>query len=152
MRSKRLVIGACLVISVVAATAFTQMVMRPYHSGSVWSISFIRTQAGMGNAYRTYLTSDWKREQEALKQEGIIQSYKVLSTESHGENDWDLMLMTEYKDLATMEANETRADALGQRMMGGDQKIEQGYRDRSSMRNLVGQRLAREVILEPRKP
>src|SRR5688572_31441417 len=32
-------------------------------------------------------------------------SYKVLRTEAHGPGDWNLMLMTEYKDMATMEAD-----------------------------------------------
>ena len=117
----------------------------------MWQINFIHTHAGMGNAYLNYLTSDWKREQEAMKQEGIILSYKVLTTESHGATDWDVMLMTEYKDLATREANEAKADAVGQKLFGGDQKIEQGYRDRSSMRDVVAGRMAREIVLEPRK-
>lgn len=152
MRTKRLVLFSCLVIVILAVSAYTQMVSRPYRNGSVWTMAFIHTHAGMGNAYLTYLTTDWKREQEALKQEGIILSYKVLTTEAHGSNDWDVVLMTEYKDLATMEANQTKEDTLGQKLFGGDQKIEQGYRDRASMRDIVGERLAREIVLEPRKP
>jgi len=62
------------------------------------------------------------------------------------------MLMVEYKDLATMEANQAKADALGQRLFGSDQKIEQGYRDRAAMRDIAGGRLAREIVLEPKKP
>ena len=117
----------------------------------MWQINFIHTHAGMGNAYLNYLTSDWKREQEAMKQEGIILTYKVLRSESHGATDWDVMLMTEYKDLAAMEANEAKADAMGQKLFGGDQKIEQGYKDRSAMRDVLAGRMAREIVLEPRK-
>ena len=152
MRTKHLVLYACLIVLMLAGGGYTQMPSRPYRNGSVWSIAFIHTHAGMGNAYLTYLTTDWKREQEALKQQGMILSYKVLTTEAHGANDWDVMLMTEYKDLATMEANEAKADALTTSHLGGDQKIEQGYRDRSSMRDIVGERLAREIILQPRTP
>jgi hypothetical protein len=152
MRTNRLVFYTCLALLILAGAAYTQMPSRPYRNGSVWSIAFIHTHAGMGNAYLTYLTTDWKREQEALKQNGMVLSYKVLTTEAHGTNDWDVMLMTEYKDLATMEANEVKADALATSLFGGDQKIEQGYRDRASMRDVVGERLAREIILEPRKP
>jgi len=152
MRTNRLVLSMCVVVLILAVVGYTQTVTRPYRNGSVWSIAFIHTHAGMGNAYLSYLTSDWKREQEALKQQGMILSYKVLTTEAHGTNDWDVMLMTEYKDLATMEANEAKAEAMTTSLLGGDQKIEQGYRERTAIRDIVGERLAREIILEPRKP
>ncbi len=125
-------------------------VKRPYRPGSVWSLAFIRTKPGMGNAYLTYLTGDWKREQEAQKKEGLILSYKVLETEGHSANDFNLILMTEYKDLATMEANEQKSDALAQRVIGDDQKQMQGYKDRLEIREVMGERLAREIVLEPR--
>ena len=60
------------------------------------------------------------------------------------------MLMSEYKDLATMEANETKADNLAQTVIGNDEKQMQGYRDRLQIREVLGTRLAREQILEPR--
>ena len=152
MRTNRLVtVSLILAVIVLGATAYAQMVMRPYRNGSVWDIAFIRMKPGMETAYLNYLTTDWKRGQEAAKQEGIIVSYKVLSTESHGGNDWNLLLLTEYKDLATMEANEAKADTLTQRVIGPDEKQRQGYRDRSEIREIVGDRLAREIILEPRK-
>ncbi|SRR5712691_3410385 len=149
MKSHRIVIVLLVVLA--AALAGGQMVTRPFHNGSVWTITFIRTHAGMDNAYLSYLTTDWKREQEAMKQEGIILSYKVLATEPHATADFNIMLMTEYKDLATMEANEAKADALGQKLFGSDEKIQQGYKNRSEMRDVLGERLAREIILEPKK-
>jgi len=152
MRTNRLVTVSLILAAIaVGVTAYAQMVMRPYRNGSLWSIAFIRMKPGMETAYLNYLTTDWKRGQEAAKQEGIILSYKVLSTESHGGNDWNLLLLTEYKDLATMEANEAKSDTLTQRVIGPDEKQRQGYRDRSEIREVVGDRLAREIILEPRK-
>ncbi len=65
---------------------------------------------GMESSYLNYIAGDWKREQEALKKDGQILSYKVIQTEAHGAGDFNLMLMTEYKNLATMEANETKED------------------------------------------
>jgi hypothetical protein len=126
-------------------------VVRPTHTGTVWQLNFIHVKAGMGSAYDKYLANDWKKEQEALKAAGITVSYRVIQTESHSPNDWDLMLMVEYKDLATLEANEDKADAILQKQFGGDEKVMQGYKERSEIREVLGQRLAREVILEPRK-
>ena len=49
-----------------------------------------------------------------------------------------------------MEANEPKADAMAQRVVGDDQKQMQGYKDRADMREVLGERLAREIVLEPR--
>jgi hypothetical protein len=74
-----------------------------------------------------------------------------LQTEAHGSNDWNLMLLTEYKDLATMEKNQDKADALLQTVIGNDEKQRQGYRDRLEIREVLADRLAREIILEPKR-
>src|SRR6516165_8057974 len=62
-----------------------------------------------------------------------------------------VVVMVEYKDLATLEQNEDKADALLQKMFGGDEKVMQGYKERSEIREVLGTRLAREIILEPKK-
>jgi hypothetical protein len=130
-------------------TASAQM-KRPFHDGSVWSVQFIRVKPGMETAYLNYLASDWKRAQEAAKQAGFIQDYKVLTTEAHGATDWNLLLMTQAKDLASVEANQEKVDAMMQKVVGDDQKQMQGYKDRESMREPLGSRVAREVVLEPK--
>jgi len=89
------------------------------------------------------------REQEALKKEGQILSYRVLQTEAHGSTDWNLMLMTEYKDLATYEGSLKKADDLLQTVVGDDEKQRQGYRERLTIREVLANRMAREIILEP---
>jgi hypothetical protein len=61
------------------------------------------------------------------------------------------MLMTEYKNMATMEANEVKADNLAQKVSGNDEKQMQGYRDRLQIREVLENRLAREIVLEPRR-
>jgi hypothetical protein len=151
MRTNRALTGSlAALLLLVGVTVFAQ-VSRPYRNGSVWDIGFIRMKPGMESAYLNYVATDWKREQEALKKEGLILSYKVLTTESHGSNDWNIMLMTEYKDQATLEANEAKQDALYQRVTGNDEKQRQGYRERLEIREVLGNRFAREIVLEPRR-
>ena len=60
------------------------------------------------------------------------------------------MLMTEYKSLAAMEASEDKVDAVAQKVIGDDEKQRQGYRERAEIRDVLGDRLGREVILEPK--
>jgi len=117
----------------------------------VWELAFIRMKPGMESTYMKYVATDWKKEQEALKAEGLVLSYKVVETEGHTPGDWNLILMTEFKDLASLEANEAKAEAVTQRVIGNDERQAQGYRDRSEIREVMGTRLAREIILEPRR-
>lgn len=151
MKAKHIMMMSLIASLLVIGISIFAQVNRPYRNGSVWEIAFIRVKPGMDTAYLNYLASEWKRNQEAAKREGLILSYKVLTTEAHGSTDWNLLLMTEYKDLATMEANEAKADALAQKVIGDDQKQMQGYKERLEIREVMGSRLAREIVLEPRR-
>ena len=109
MQRQRLLMGLLVAtLLLLTVSVYAQLASRPWHDGSVWEIAFIRIKPGMSAAYLTYLTGDWKKEQEAMKAEGLILSYKVITTEGHTPGDWNMMLMTEYKDLATMEATRAR--------------------------------------------
>ena len=151
LKHNRIAVGLAVVVVLTLSVVVFAQVARPFRNGSVWNIGFIQMKPGMDTAYLNYVAGDWKREQEALKKDGQIISYKVLTTESHGSTDWNIMLMTEYKDMATMEANEAKADNLTQKVSGNDEKQMQGYRDRLQIREVMQNRLAREIVLEPRR-
>ncbi len=151
MISKRIFVGLAIGVLLALSIVVFGQVSRPYRNGSVWNIAFIRMKPGMDTAYLNYIATDWKKNQEASKKEGLILSYKVLTTEAHGAGDFNILLMTEYKDLATMEANETKADNLAQVVVGNDAKQMQGYKERLEIREVLQDRLAREIILEPRR-
>ncbi|HEY7911320.1 MAG TPA: hypothetical protein VIG62_05340 [Blastocatellia bacterium] len=150
MKSNRMIVGLLVALVLTLSVVVIAQVKRPYRNGTVWTIGFIRMKPGMETAYLNYVAGEWKRDQEALKKDGQIISYMVLQTESHGSNDFNLMLMTEYKDMATREANQDREDALYQRTIGNDEKQRQGYRERLEIREVLADRLAREIILEPK--
>ena len=149
-RIKRVVAAVATAVAVLVGVSVWAQVKRPYRDGSVWNIAFIKVKPGMDVAYLTYLSGSWKAEQDAAKKEGMILSYKVLTTEAHGATDFNLLLMTEYKNLAAMEAGQEKFDTLVQKVIGDDQKQMQGYKDRLEIREVLGSRLAREIILEPK--
>jgi hypothetical protein len=150
MTKRKLFVSSLVLALLVIGVSVYAQVNRPYHNGSVWNIAFIRIKPGMDTAYLNYIAGQWKAEQEAQKKDGNILSYRVLSVEAHTPGEWNLMLMTEYKSLAAMEANEDKSDAVAQRVVGNDEKQMQGYRERSEIREVMGARLARELVLEPK--
>lgn len=123
---------------------------KPYHEGPVWDIATVHVKYGMEDRYLNYLATDYKREQDALKNAGYILDYKVITTEPHGPQDFDVILMTEFKDLATMEANSDKMEALAMQIEGGRPKAEAGAQQRTDYREILGNRLGREIILEPK--
>ena len=149
MKPNRIVVGSLIVLVLTLSVVVFAQVNRPFRNGTVWSIGFIRMKPGMETAYLNYVAGDWKREQDALKKDGQIISYKILQTEAHGSTDFNLMLLTEYKDLATYEKNLEKADALLQTVIGDDNKQRQGYRERLEIREVLADRIAREIVLEP---
>jgi len=150
MNRNRILFGLLMAMVLTLSVSVSAQVSRPYHNGSVWNVAFIRMKPGMDTAYLNYIATDWKRNQEAMKKAGIILSYKVLTTEAHGANDFNIMLMTEFKDLATMEANQDKADNLAQQVVGNDAKQMQGYKERLEIREVMSDRLSREIILAPK--
>lgn len=134
-----------------AISLFAQDSPKPYHDGPVWQIQYIHAKPGMEDRYLRYLSGDWKQEMEMMKKNGFILDYKVITTESHNPQDFNVILMAEYKDLATMEGNKDKAEAAALQHFGGRQKIESGYEDRSSYRDALATRVGREIILEPKK-
>ena len=149
-------------IRIIAVLAFAAMLptlsiaqsapVRPFHDGPVWDITFVKAKPGVGLKYMEYLAGDWKTEQEALKKAGLILNYMVIGTEAHSPTDFDLMLMIEFKDLATMEANQDKTEAVSiQALNSNDKKMIAGYEERASWREIIGDRRAREIILEPKK-
>ncbi len=76
----------------------------------------------------------------------------VIQTESHGPDDFNLMLMTEFKDLATLEDDRAKREAVANKALNSnDKKMIEGYQERASWREIIGSRLAREILLEPKK-
>ena len=151
MNRNRVLFGLLMAMVLTLSVSVSAQVSRPFHNGSVWEVAFIRMKPGMETAYLNYIATDWKRNQEAMKKAGLILSYKVLTTEGHGPEDFNIMLMTEFKDLATMEANDDKADNLAQQVVGTDAKQMQGYKERLEIREVMSDRLSREIILEPKR-
>lgn len=151
MKMKRAIVGSLAALVLIAGIAVYAQVNRPYHNGSVWDVAFIRMKPGMETAYLDYIAGQWKAEQEAQKKDGNILSYKVLTVEGHNATEFNIMLMTEYKNLAAMEASEDKAEAVAQKVVGDDETQRKGYRERLEIREVLGNRLAREIVLEPKR-
>jgi hypothetical protein len=58
------------------------------------------------------------------------------------------LILREYANLAALEANEEKSDAVIRQTEGDDQLQMKGYEDRSKVRQIVWVRTAREFLLK----
>jgi hypothetical protein len=76
---------------------------KSYKDGSVWQVGFIKVGANMNVEYLNNLKNNWKATHDEAVKQGLIVSYKILQGAAANPEDWDIMLMTEFKNLAAME-------------------------------------------------
>jgi hypothetical protein len=127
-----------------ATSSFAQD--RLYKEGSVWSVSLIKTNTGMGEDYLNSLKTTWKAvHDEAIKQ-GLVLSYKILEGEAANPQDFNILLLVEYKNLASMEGNDDKWDALYKKTIGDESTMKNLRESRVSMRTIYGGKLMREIV------
>lgn len=120
----------------------------PYTEGTAWNITFVKTIEGLGEDYLKNLSANWKRMMDEAKKEGLILSYRVFSASAANPQDWDLMLMVETKDMASLDGMDTKFDAIAEKLIGSQEKQREGAIKRNEIRQILGSKMARELILK----
>ena len=118
---------------------------KPYSEGPLWQVQFIRTKPGMTDLYLKNLSDGWIKEMKAAKDAGYIIDYKIFQAQPASENDWDLMLMYEIKNVAMLDGMSDKMEALMKKDGTNDQTLHTQAVSRNDLRILQGGRLTREL-------
>ena len=149
MKNRHKFLAAALgaVLLMLAVSVYGQ-VHKYYTPGSVWAVTTIRIHSGMDQAYLQYLDAELKKESEISIKNGFMKSYKILRAQDD-DSGWNMLILREYESYASLEKNEEKADeALRQATGIDDQKGMQGYTDRAKIREVMGTKYMRELILK----
>ena len=119
---------------------------KSYKDGSVWQVGFIKVSANMNIEYLNNLKNNWKATHDEAVKQGLILSYKILQGTAANPDDWDIMLMTEFKNLAAMEGSEDKWEAISKKIIGGEDAMKKLNESRVSMRTIYGGKVLKEVI------
>ena len=111
-------------------------------------MTFIRTQAGRTNDYLKNLRAVYQKVMEDAKSQGLILSYKVFLAPAANRADWDVMTVVEYKNMAALDGLAEKWEAVYARSIGNEQEQRAGSQERGKIRDILGQKVAREVILK----
>ncbi len=144
----KLILSSLVSVLLLMAVSVYGQVHKYFTPGSVWGVSMIRIHPGMDQAYLEYLDTQLKKESDISIKNGFMKSYKILRSQDD-DSGWNMLILREYDSFASLEKNEEKADEVLRQATGiDDQKGMQGYMDRSKIRDVMGTKFMRELILK----
>jgi hypothetical protein len=120
----------------------------PYTEGAVWDITMVKTKPGLDDDYLKSIAQTFKGVMEEQKRQGIIMDYKVLLGDSADRNDFNILLMIEYKNMAAFDGLRERTDPIMSKVMGSEDAQRQLAVKRLDVREILGNKTMREVTLK----
>lgn len=149
MKTKnKMVLSVFVAVLFLLAISVYGQVHKYYTPGTVWGVTMIRIHSGMDQAYLEYLDTQLKKESDISIKNGFMKSYKILRSQDD-DSGWNMLILREYESFASLEKNEEKADEMLRQATGiDDAKGMQGYVDRSKIRDVVGTKFMRELMLK----
>lgn len=157
-RINRILAGSVvLLMLLLCVSVYTQIVVkkdkdgflegRNFRDGSVWVMTYIRTHSGQDLAYLNALQDVWKKQMDELKKQGVILSYKALQTNAARIEDYNVLLMLEYKDIRTWETNAEKQAVILQGIARENSASWQILQD-DKVREFYGNNMGREIVFK----
>ena len=120
----------------------------PYNEGPIWLITMVKTKAGMSDDYLKLLAKIYRSTNEEAKKQGIIMDYKILVGDSSNPQDFDILLMQEMQNMASLDGLRDKLDPIDKKIIGSEDAQRQGAVKRMEVREIMGNKLMREVTLK----
>jgi hypothetical protein len=94
----------------------------------VWALEFVKVKPGMFAATMGYLDDNWIRLRAEAKRQGAVLNYNRVAAEESSNSDWDILLMTEYKNKAAYDGREKLFDSIVKRLPNKTSEVIKGYK------------------------
>ena len=120
----------------------------PYTEGSVWDITLVKTKSGMSDDYLRGLGQTLKGVLEEEKKQNMIMDYKILIGDASSRDDFDVLIMVEFKNMAALDGLREKTDPIVSKVVGGQDAQRQMAVKRLDVREILGTKTMREVTLK----
>jgi hypothetical protein len=120
----------------------------PYTEGAVWVMTMVKTKAGLEDDYIKNLSHAYRSVMDEAKKQGTILDYKILLGDVASPQDFDVMLMVEYKDMAALDGLRDKMDPIVKKVMGSVDQQRQANMKRGETREILGAKTMREITLK----
>lgn len=121
-----------------------------FEAGSVFVVTMTKTMANEQQEYLRMLNAYFLPRLEREKEEGLILSYKVLAGADANPDDFDLMVLVEYENMAALDPSPEKAAkraAIQKELLeklGGQEKLDAIIDKYPEVRTIYGRKLMRE--------
>ena len=120
----------------------------PYNEGPVWGSRWSGQSPERSDDYLKVLAKLFKATNDEMKKRGLIMDYKSLLSDSSNPHDFDVLLMVEYKNIPAFDGFREKADPIGDKILGSEEMQRQAAVKRMEVREIMGDKLMREVTLK----
>jgi hypothetical protein len=79
---------------------------------------------------------------------GIIMDYRILIGNSSNRDDFDILLMEQFENMAAFDGLREKTDPIARKIIGGEEQIRQGAIKRMEIREILGSKTMREITLK----
>lgn len=119
-------------------------------SEAVWSITTIKVDSNMGDAYLEGIANTWVPGNETSMKLGQIEDYKIYRSDLPDSGDFNLLLVVKFAKTDDLAPNKARYDAFMAEFtkQKSDQATEYAQKNYPAMREITGQYLMREITLK----
>jgi hypothetical protein len=102
----------------------------------IWALEFVKVKPGMFAATMGYLDEYWIRVRAEAKRQGAVLNYNRVAGEESSNSDWNILLMTEYKNQAAYDGREKLFDSIRKRLPNKTSEVIQGYKKEELFQSL----------------
>ena len=120
----------------------------PYTEGPVWTLTMIKTRAGLDDDYFRQISGTVKPVYEEEKKQKIILDYKILTGDSFGPADYNIIIMVEYPNMAALDGLRDKMDPIVAKVMGNADQRRATAVKRLDVREILGTKTMREITLK----
>lgn len=119
-------------------------------SDSVWRITTVKVDAGMGDAYLEGLRKTWFAAMEVQKKLGYIEDYHCYASDLPGSGDFNFVLVVKFKNTADLGPSKAKYDAFMKEWGEAHQKETKDIAQKTypTIRKITGQYDLREVTMK----
>jgi hypothetical protein len=119
-------------------------------SDAVWSVTTVRVDANMDDAYLEGIRDTWAAGNEVALKLGQLESYSIFRSDLPQSGDFNLLLIVKFSNTADLAPNKARYDAFMKEWGEARSKESTEYAQKNypGMRTLTGQYLLREITLK----
>ncbi len=143
------VICTLLVLQPPAYSQTARVALETYEEGPVWQIMKFRTPPGRTELYLKNIATVWEHQLKLAVEKGVLVDYKVLTKWSSSPDDWNIMVVEIFPNMASYDTFWKDWAAIDAETVDTPEFEERFLRMESTETEFLGTEFAREVYLKP---